>query len=84
MMLCYPQGPEEYGNPQMSNNKDKDRLSSSTTNSTEVAPHIILELTIKPPKGVVHKSKFIPRTRVPQHYNVVEDLAQSPSAMSIT
>ena len=40
------------------------------------------ELTIKPPKGVVHKLTFNPRARAAQHYNIVEDLAQSPSAMS--
>ena len=72
----------DYGNPQPSNNKDKDQPSSSTTTSTEVAQPIIPELTIKPPKGVVHKSTFNPRARAAQHYNIVEDLAQSPSAMS--
>jgi len=73
---------KDYGNPQLSNNKDKDQPSSSTTTSTEVAPPIISELTIKPPKGVVHKSTFNPRARAAQHYNIVEDLAQSPSVMS--
>ena len=73
---------KDYGNPQLSNNKAKDQPSSSTTTSTEVVPPIIPELTIKPPKGVVHKSTFNPRARVAQNYNIVEDLAQSPSAMS--
>jgi len=71
-----------YGNPQPSNNKDKDQPSSSTTTSTEVAPPIILKLTIKQPKGVVHKSTFNPCAKATHHYNIVEDLAQSPSAMS--
>ena len=73
---------KDYGNPRLSNNKDKGQPSSSTTTSTEVAPPIIPELTIKPPKGVVHKSTFNPRARTTQHYNIVEDLAQSPYAMS--
>jgi len=73
---------KDYGNPHLSNNKDKDQPSSSTTTSTEVAPPIIPELTIKLPKGVVHKSTFNPHARVAQHYNIVEDLAQFPSAMS--
>ncbi len=66
----------------MLNNKDNDQPSSSTTTSTEVVPAIILEVTIKLPKGVVHKSMFNPCARVAQHYNIVEDLAQSPSMMS--
>jgi hypothetical protein len=73
---------KDYGNPQLSNEKGKDQPSSSTTTSTEVVPPIMPELTIKPPKGVVHKSTFNPRARAAQHYNIVEDLAQSPSAMS--
>ena len=73
---------KDYGNPQVSNDKGKDQPSSSTTTSAEVVPPITHELTIKPPKGVVHKSTFNPRARVAHHYNIVEDLAQSPSAMS--
>ena len=65
----------------MSNNKATDQPSSSTTTSTEVVPPIIPELTIKPPKGVVHKSKFNPSAQAAQKYNIVEDLAQSPSTM---
>ncbi len=66
----------------MLNNKDNDQPSSSTTTSTEVVPPIIPELTIKPPNGVVHKSTFNPHAKAAKHYNIVEDLAQSPSAMS--
>ena len=73
---------KDYGNPQLSNNKATDQPSSSTSTSTEVVPPIILELTIKPPKGVVHKSTFNPHARAAQSYNIVEDLAQSSSAMS--
>jgi len=71
-----------YGNPPSSNNKTTDQPSSSTTTSPEVVFPIIPELTIKPPKGVVHKSTFNPCARAEQNYNIVEDLAQSPSAMS--
>jgi hypothetical protein len=35
-----------------------------------------------PPKGVVRKSAFNPHARASQNYNIVEDLAQAPSAMS--
>jgi hypothetical protein len=34
-----------------------------------------------PPKGVVRKLAFNPHTRATQNYNIVEDLAQAPSAM---
>ena len=61
-----------------------DQPTTSTTNpSTEsVPPTAIPELTIKPPKGVIHKSTSNPRERAAQNYNIVEYLAQSPSAMS--
>ena len=52
--------------------------------STEsIPPTAILELTINPLKGVVHKSTFNPRARAAQNYNIVEYLAQSPSAMLV-
>ena len=38
---------------------------------------------IKPPaKGILRKSAFNPHARATQNYNIVEDLAISPSAMS--
>ena len=49
--------------------------------SDSIPPPIALELTIKLPKGFVHKSTFNPRARVAQNYNIVEDLDQSPSVM---
>ena len=73
---------KDYRNPQLSNNKATDQPSSSTTTSIEVVPPIIPELTIKLPKGVVHKSTFNPHARAAHNYNIIEDLAQSPSAMS--
>ena len=47
-----------------------------------VSPTAIPKLTIKPPKGVIHKSTYNPRARADQNYNIVEYLAQSPSIMS--
>jgi hypothetical protein len=35
-----------------------------------------------PPKGVIQKLDFNPHSHVAQNYNIVEDLAQAPSAMS--
>jgi hypothetical protein len=35
-----------------------------------------------PPKGIVRKSAFNPHAHAAQNYNIVEDLAQAPSAMS--
>lgn len=66
----------------MLNNKATNQPSSLITTSSEVVLPIIPKLTIKPPKGVVHKSTFNPCARVAQDYNIVEDLGQSPSAMS--
>jgi len=73
---------KDYGNPQLSNNKANEQPSSSKTTLTEVVPPIIPKPMIKSPKGVVHKSTFNPRAKVAHNYNIVEDLAQSPSAMS--
>jgi hypothetical protein len=36
-----------------------------------------------PPKGVIWKSTFNPHARAAQNYNIVEGLAQAPSAMSV-
>ena len=60
-----------------------DQPNTSTTNpSNESVPSpIIPELTIKPPKGVIHKSTYNPRARAPKNYNIVEYLAQFPLAM---
>ena len=71
-----------YGNPSLLNNQATDQPNPSTSNASEVVPPIVPELTIKPPKGVVHISTFNPRARAAQNYNIVEDLAQLPSTMS--
>jgi hypothetical protein len=38
---------------------------------------------LHPPKSTIGKSTFNPSSRVAQNYNIVEDLAQAPCAMSI-
>ena len=41
------------------------------------------EPVVRPPsKGVLRRSSYNPNARVAQHYSIVEDLAQAPSAMS--
>ena len=51
-----------YGNPpSLSNNQAIDQPNPSTsTSSKNIPPPIAPELTIKPPKGVFHKSTFNP------------------------
>ena len=42
-----------------------------------------LEPIVKPPpKGVLRRSSYNPNAHAAQHYSIVEDLAQAPSAMS--
>ena len=73
-----------YGNQLSSSNNQADQPNPSTSTSYDpIPPPITPELTIKPPKGVVHKSTFNPRALATQNYNRVEDLAQSPYAMSM-
>ena len=42
----------------------------------------ILEEIFCPPKGTICKSIINPNARAAQYYNIVEDLAQAPCAMS--
>jgi hypothetical protein len=37
---------------------------------------------LRPPKSTIRKSTFNPNSRAAQNYNIVEDLAQAPCAMS--
>ena len=39
-------------------------------------------MVLHPPKSTLRKTIFNPNSRVAQFYNVVEDLAQAPCAMS--
>ena len=40
------------------------------------------DLVIQPPKGALQRTTHKTYARAAQHYNIVEDLAQAPSAMS--
>ena len=42
----------------------------------------ISDIVLHPPKGKIWKSTFNLSARVAQNYNIVEDLAQEPCAMS--
>jgi hypothetical protein len=41
-----------------------------------------LDSILRHPKITIHKSTFNPNSRAAQNYNIVEDLAQAPCAMS--
>ena len=67
---------KDYGNPPSSlNNQPTNQPNPSNWTSSKNIPPIVPELTIKPPKGVVHKSTFNPQVRETQNYNIVEGLA---------
>lgn len=61
------------------------QTSTSTSPSFETLhiekpnPNMIIHL---PPKGMLRKSAFNPHVRTTENYNIIEDLAMSPSAMS--
>jgi len=69
-----------YGNLNPSTRKAIYQPSSSTphTYGPLQINKISLELIIKPPKGVIHKSSFNPHVSIAQNYNIVEYLAQAP------
>lgn len=72
-----------YGNPTPLTSKANDQPSISTQSTLDHPLAVIPnELTIKTPKGFIHKSTFNPRIRAAQNYNIIEDLAQAPSSMS--
>lgn len=74
---------KDYGNPNTLIGKATDQLASSTLTSFNPSPNVIpIELTFKQPKGIIHKFEFNPCARAAQNYNIVEDLAQVPYAMS--
>ena len=68
--------------------KEAETSNSSSTTSPSVSDPLQNkkknpDLLIKPPtKGVLRKLAFNPHARAAQNYNIVEDLAISPSAMS--
>jgi hypothetical protein len=56
--------------------------SNPPTNSPLHLKRPSLDTVLRPPKGVVKNLAFNPHARAAQNYNIVEDLAQAPSAMS--
>src|SRR5260221_78112 len=64
-----------YGSP----STDQPTTLTMNPSNESVPPTVIPELRIKPSKGVIHKSTYNPQARAAQNYNIVEDLAQSPS-----
>ena len=61
---------------------DQPTTSKMNPSNESVPPPVIPKLTIKPSKEVIHKSTYNPRAGAAQNYNIVADLAQSPSTMS--
>lgn len=67
---------KDYGNVNAANNQATDQPTNSTpSSSNHVPPPVPIELTIKPPKGVIHKTAFNPHLRATRNYNVIEELA---------
>ena len=54
----------------------------STSNGSLQIEKPIFDNVLHPPKGTIQKLAFNPSARVTQNYNIVEDLAQTPCAMS--
>jgi hypothetical protein len=68
---------------------DKGKVVNQPSNSTPPPSsnplHIeklISDVSLRPPKIVIRKVTFNPNAHASQNYNIVEDLAQSPCAMS--
>jgi len=73
---------KDYGNVNPLNSQATNQHTNLTSpSSNPTLPMITMELTIKPLKGIIHKSAFNPCAKAAQNYNVVEDFAQSSSAM---
>ena len=80
---------QDYGSKSPVGGKE---VESSNSNTSTTPPHVSAPLqiektnsylVIKPPtNGFLRKSAFNPHARAAQNYNIVEDLAISPSAMS--
>ena len=81
---------QDYGSKNLAGGKEAEYFNSNTSNTPPfVSDPLQIEkpnsfLVIKlPTKGILRKSSFNPHARAAQNYNIVEDLAISPSAMSI-
>jgi len=79
---------QDYGSKNPVGGKEVESSNSNPSTSTPGSDPLQIEkpnpdLVIKPPaKGILQKSAFNPHARVAQNYNIVEDLAISPLAMS--
>ena len=80
---------QDYGTKNPVDGKEAESSNANTSNTPPpVSGPLQIEkqnrdLIIKPPaKGVLRKSTFNPHVRATQNYNIVEDLAISPSTMS--
>lgn len=73
---------KDYGNVNLLKIQATNQLDSSVPSSLDPTPlYILTELTIKPPKCIIHKSSFNPHATAGHNYNTIEDLAQSSSAI---
>ena len=79
---------QDYGSKAPVDGKEAESSHSNPSTSAPGSDPLQIEkpnpdLVIKPPaKGVLRRSAFNPHARAAQNYNIVEDLAVSPSAMS--
>ena len=74
-----------YDPPQEKKSDDVPSEKPSTSTPPNNGLHIekpIPEAIFRPPKGTLRKSIINPNARATQYYNIVEDLAQEPCAMS--
>jgi hypothetical protein len=75
--------------PKTANSSSPDSLPSSVNPPSVIPPSGPLQIEkpsfdsiLPPPKSTIRKSIFNPNSRAAQNYNIVEDLAQAPCAMS--
>jgi hypothetical protein len=81
--------PVEPDKPKTTNGSAPDPLPSSIGPPSASPPSGLLQIEkplfesiLHPPKSTIQKSTFNPNSLVAQNYNIVEDLAQAPCAMS--
>jgi hypothetical protein len=81
--------PVKPDKPKIANGSASDPLPSSANPPSIIPPSGPLQIEkpsfdsiLRPPKSTIRKSTFNPNSRAAQNYNIVEDLAQAPCAMS--
>jgi hypothetical protein len=81
--------PVKPDKPKIANGSALDPLPSSANPPSISIPSGPLQIEkpyfdsiLRPPKSTIQKSTFNPNSRAAQNYNIVEDLAQAPCAMS--